>query len=222
LRKKFTKACQSCNLTKTNTTWYAGPTCNTCYSRRSETKLRKQLRSPRTAVCSVCNKSKTVKEWRAGDVCSACRGQAVRRANPEAARKKSLTQRWGNIDKRRESGRKSATKAGPRYACLKKAAKNTGLPLEITPAQHSARLSSPCSYCAGPLNPTGHGLDKLDPAGPYSEANCTPACGDCNALKLDRLSPYETWRLADLLREIRGTETAWAGIPRRGKYGPAK
>lgn len=70
-----------------------------------------------------------------------------------------------------------------RYSALRRAAKDLGIPLCVSPEEHHALLMFPCDYCAGPLNGTGSGLDRIDSSLGYAIGNVVPCCVACNRIK---------------------------------------
>jgi hypothetical protein len=60
-----------------------------------------------------------------------------------------------------------------------------------------------CHYCLGPLNQTGHALDRVDNSLPHMCSNVVVSCWWCNEKKSSDLSYSEMLLLAPALREIR-------------------
>jgi hypothetical protein len=95
--------------------------------------------------------------------------------------------------------RANASLAG-RFSRLKYKAKmggtHGGPPVEctLTFEQYAALVAEGCHYCGGELAPTGHGLDRKDPFGPYSIDNVVPCCWGCNRRKKQR--SYEQFKCA--------------------------
>lgn len=78
-----------------------------------------------------------------------------------------------------------------RYTALKRAAKDKNLGFDISREEHLILLSSSCTYCGGPLNNTGHGLDRMDSFKGYTTDNVVPCCYSCNRIKNIYLSHEE-------------------------------
>lgn len=60
-----------------------------------------------------------------------------------------------------------------------------------------------CHYCLGPLQESGHGLDRIDNQFGHSGFNVVPCCRGCNQKKMHDTSYEEMILLAPALREIR-------------------
>jgi hypothetical protein len=67
------------------------------------------------------------------------------------------------------------------------------------------------------LGTTGGGLDRIDSKKGYTKDNCVPCCGFCNNLKAWYLTPSETKKVVDLLKELRQTEDIWKLAPKGGR-----
>lgn len=52
-----------------------------------------------------------------------------------------------------------------------------------------------CTYCLGPLDANGIGLDRKDSSKGYTKKNSTPCCYDCNKVKSDVLD-FEEMKVA--------------------------
>lgn len=85
-------------------------------------------------------------------------------------------------------------------------AKRRGIPWELDNSAAKILLCSACFYCGAsgqnfynrhglttdtdyPDLLNANGIDRLDPAGPYSTANCVPACARCNYAKHTQTLP---------------------------------
>lgn len=75
-------------------------------------------------------------------------------------------------------------------------------------AEFFALRSGPCSYCGGPLSPTGCGLDRLDNARGYVLGNVVPCCNDCNRARSDEFTPAEMRIIGEAIRSVRAARAA--------------
>ena len=78
-----------------------------------------------------------------------------------------------------------------RFTSLKRAVKLSGAASDITREIHAELLKSPCAYCGGALNETGHGLDRMSPALGYVQDNVVTCCYTCNKIKNNLLTHAE-------------------------------
>lgn len=88
----------------------------------------------------------------------------------------------------------SRSSAG-RWVDLKRASRLNGGGFDITREQHEHLVTLPCEYCGGPLNPTGHCLDRKDSSVGYLIDNVVPCCYPCNKIK-NNLLTYEEMKAA--------------------------
>lgn len=82
-----------------------------------------------------------------------------------------------------------------RHCALLTAARRANVACDISQEEHQALLKQPCTYCEGPLNPTGSGLDRKDPRFGYTKDNVVPACVICNRVK-NRYLTFEEMKIA--------------------------
>jgi hypothetical protein len=86
-----------------------------------------------------------------------------------------------------------ATKIERRYSTARYQARKRGVTWRLSFATYKDLLKpGVCSCCAGPLSPTGSGLDRIDATKPYETANVVPLCGACRAVRGFALSLEET------------------------------
>lgn len=84
----------------------------------------------------------------------------------------------------REARRLRLSSPAARFYDLRSYARECGREMSVSPETHAALLSiDSCSYCGGPLNPTGHGLDRVDSSQGYGLDNVVPCCRSCNTAK---------------------------------------
>jgi hypothetical protein len=83
-------------------------------------------------------------------------------------------------------------------------AKKRKLPWTVSYERWCALILAPCHWCAGPLDATGSGLDRLDDHLGYAPDNVVPACGACNGWRhWAGLSPLAMSGCAPELRALR-------------------
>ncbi len=82
-----------------------------------------------------------------------------------------------------------------RWSSLQRAVRNSGLPSDLTSEKHWEILQHQCDYCGEPLNESGHGLDRKNSLGGYTEDNVVPCCVICNRVK-NRYLTYEEMKVA--------------------------
>ena len=131
-------------------------------------------------------------------------GAKARRAARQLARKATASFKYQQ-KRYRESVR-------GRFAQLECQAKRRGKELSLGQAQFRVLLSNPCHYCAGPLSPTGIGLDRKDNALGYHVNNVVPCCGDCNATRGIIWSYAEMLVLGKVVARLKA-ERAGHGLP---------
>ena len=91
-----------------------------------------------------------------------------------------------------------------RYKTLKHAAAKSRLPLEIDIYEYQDLIEDgTCNYCGGPLSPTGHGLDKMDPYKGYTLDNVVPCCYTCNMIKGRHFNYNQMLILIDFIKKMR-------------------
>jgi RNase P subunit RPR2 len=93
----------------------------------------------------------------------------------------------------RRNAAQYATTIERRYSTAQYQARKRGVPWCLSFATYKDLLTpNVCSCCAGPLSPTGSGLDRIDTTKPYETANVVPICGSCRAVRGFALSLEET------------------------------
>jgi hypothetical protein len=90
-----------------------------------------------------------------------------------------------------------------RYTTARSDAKKRDLPWLIPRNHFEVLITQPCHYCAGPLNPTGCGLDRMDNTRGYEPDNVVPCCKNCNVLKSNKYTPEETKVMMEALLAFR-------------------
>lgn len=126
-------------------------------------------------------------------------GAAWRRVNVEKVR--SAERRRNALDPAKEFRRRR--KLAQIFSKARASALHRNLTWELTVEELSYLRSLPCQYCAGPLPPTGSGLDRKDNAAGYTKGNVVPCCTDCNRTRGDRFSYAEMLELGVLIRTIK-------------------
>jgi RNase P subunit RPR2 len=97
-----------------------------------------------------------------------------------------------------------ATKIERRYSTAQYQARKRGVAWCLSFATYKDLIAANvCSCCAGPLSPTGSGLDRIDATKPYSEANVVPICGSCRAVRGFALSLEETKLIVERRQTIK-------------------
>lgn len=74
---------------------------------------------------------------------------------------------------------KRGTRLASKYRMTQKGADERGIEFHLPRAAYDAMLAQPCAYCGSPAT----GVDRIDSAKPYTEANCQPMCKVCNIAK---------------------------------------
>lgn len=184
----YTKECVVCKEVKTNSRWYKGPKCQSCYN-----KALTASRVPVLGTCSVCKETKLDKHWRNNSTCNACH---VRLRQPISAR-------------RDYSNKYRATPVG-RYRSFLGYAKYNQKESNISFEQYLGLVSRPCHYCGATLGNTGCQLDRLDNSLGYLINNVVPCCTPCNMFKRDYLSADEMCAVVNLLSNLRKKQSPLA------------
>lgn len=89
------------------------------------------------------------------------------------------------------------------YSELKHAAKARKIKMNITFEQYELLRRYPCAYCGGALPEAGHGLDRLDPDGPYSKDNVVACCWSCNRARGDNVDRLEVMLFGAIKRALK-------------------
>lgn len=139
---------------------------------------------------SGCSVEGCDKEHEAHTLCRKHYSELRRQSGVDAESRRGYLKKWGRTAK-------------GRWTALKRAAKNTGLGTDISMEDHVELHSRPCFYCHGPLNPTGHALDRVQPKLGYYLGNVVPCCYPCNKIKSDFLTFEEMVVVAKALRDFR-------------------
>lgn len=157
----------------------------------------RERRSVRLTTCLHCGEDKPRTEFQKDKkVCNACKLVDHQTCNicgidqplsefPENDPKQALgkSKRCRNCLKTRQRSINSIPRT--RYTAAKHIASRRGMAFDISFDDFSALIQHPCHYCGHPLNPTGSGLDRIDPTGGYTIDNVVPCCRPCNWTKSD-------------------------------------
>lgn len=93
-----------------------------------------------------------------------------------------------------------------KYGSLRRAARFRGIKFELTLEQYIAIVAdNKCTYCDGPLDEAGSGLDRINNDDGYNVTNVKPCCGEHNRIRGDDLSFDEMMLLSPLFKQIRQT-----------------
>jgi hypothetical protein len=90
-----------------------------------------------------------------------------------------------------------------RWSALKRAARVLGIGFDITKEQHLKLLKNTCHYCKGPINPTGHALDRKNNFKGYLLTNVVTCCYSCNKIKSNLLTYAEMVHIMKSLLNFR-------------------
>lgn len=115
----------------------------------------------------------------------------------------------GSRKREREYNRNQYRTPRGRHYALTLAVRRDGKGSDITFEKHIKLLLKPCHYCRGVLNPTGSGLDRLDPKKGYYMRNVVPCCRGCNRFKSNRLTEEEALFLVGSLKNRRKRKHLW-------------
>lgn len=131
----------------------------TLINARQHEKRQRRIDAGEIQQCRVCRSRKPVKDFPLdGQRCHAC---VTRNTNCK------LKNRLRNASNR---------------------ARDRGLSFDLTLEDYAILVSTPCTYCGGPLPATGSGLDRIENDKGYSSFNCVPCCDACNTARGDRWS----------------------------------
>lgn len=90
-----------------------------------------------------------------------------------------------------------------RFAAIKATAKRRGVAFCLSFDEwYSLVRDGKCSYCNGPLELSGGGVDRKDGSRGYVLENCVACCNICNTVKMDNFSYEEMVRLGELIESI--------------------
>jgi len=117
-------------------------------------------------------------------------------AQTERAKEKNRIRNKRHYDNNQEQQKKRirnlASTPSRQYTYLKRRAKISNIPFELTLQDViDIRSSGACLYCNESLSPTAPNLDRLDSYKGYTKENCVPCCLRCNTIKRDLLHPEE-------------------------------
>jgi len=90
-----------------------------------------------------------------------------------------------------------------RYAASKGSAKYQGREWDLSIEEYESITSKSCDYCGHPVKHLAGGLDRLDNSKGYTKDNVVPCCRDCNRIRGEVLTPYETKILMGVLNNLR-------------------
>lgn len=98
-----------------------------------------------------------------------------------------------------------------RLAYLKTHVKHRKLECSLTVPEYAEIIKSNCYYCGCNIfnSSYGYGLDRIDNSKGYEINNVLPCCGECNKLRMDRLSVEETIEVVKLLKKLRNKDNIW-------------
>lgn len=123
---------------------------------------------------------------------------------------KQRSTRLKDPEKKRATEYRSARLPLSRYKALLNSGKRRGLEVTLTKEQHFELLKiDSCRYCKGPLPETGSALDRKDNSKGYTPDNVVTCCASCNWTKNQLLTETEMAAVADLLKDMRGTDVLW-------------
>lgn len=149
-----------------------------------------------TKVCIKCGNEKIIKEFRINkrcldghsNVCCVCHN---------------------NSPKTIAFKRAYATTLKGRYSKAKWMAHSRGYEFTLSIEAYSAIVSQPCYYCNNRLGQNairGTGLDRLINNIGYVLGNVVSACGRCNRLKSDWMTPEETKAVVETILAMRSVK----------------
>lgn len=108
-----------------------------------------------------------------------------------------------NLEQQRQRGRDYGKTPRARFTNGRVMAKKRNLEWDITQEEHASLLQSPCYYCNGPLNKSGHGLDRKNNSIGYRIDNVVPCCNICNSSKGEHFTSEEFFVMIKALVEYR-------------------
>lgn len=172
--------CKTCNTVDQTKRWTNKTSCHNCYQK--EYILSNRL----NRYCISCNSHESKGSWYRGPKCSKC----YHNERYKLGRSKTL---------------------GQKYCHLTGAAKRKNSVCDITRDEYEEIIKKGCYYCGVNLYLyTGHSIDKIIPDLGYIKTNSLPCCGDCNTIRMNLLSVYETKKVIEFLKELRKTnDSPW-------------
>lgn len=140
-------------------------------------------------------------------MCRSCYKRQYRVKNFIRLREQEMTA-WRK-DRPRKLAQLTKFKRSPkgRYGYMKSDSKDRGLSCTLTLTEYASLISNPCFYCKEPL-PVSRctGLDRIDNSKGYDVGNVLPCCGDCNYLRMHKLTVDETQALVLALKQYRASK----------------
>ncbi len=89
------------------------------------------------------------------------------------------------------------------YVKLCKRAEIKNIEKTLTEKEYNLLVSFSCTYCGGPLDKAGAGIDRMNSKLGYHFDNCTSCCGFCNDVKNDMLTFEEALVAINAIQKCR-------------------
>lgn len=127
-----------------------------------------------------------------------------RKRNLKKVQTQQLKAYHANRDKKLATMRKHKYSPKGRLSALIYNCKLISRECSLTLQEYSDLLAKSCYYCEEPLPPSRcTGLDRIDNSKGYSIDNVLPCCGDCNILRMHKLTVDEAKLLSMTLKSYR-------------------
>ena len=137
-------------------------------------------------------------------ICRACYKRQYRLKNIIKVKTQERASFWRNREKSLAASKNYKYSPRGRFGYMIFDAKKRGLTCTLSEEQYYLLLKFNCYYCEKPMPKSmGTGLDRIDNAKGYDPDNVLTCCGDCNLLRMHKLTVEETKLLAATLRHFR-------------------
>ena len=172
-----------------------------------------------TETCKYCQVELAPSKRRVTGACSRCKHKHYRDKDPEKYKAYCAKQyaenkdyfrakhkEWNEVnpEKKQEKDRRNSRYLSGQRTHGKHRAKRRGVEWSLTDDEFANIRGKDCHYCAGELNPTGSGLDRMDSDLGYTIGNVVPCCKACNQIKGDNLTYNEMIAAMAAVMSLRG------------------
>jgi hypothetical protein len=158
-----------------------------------------------TALCVTCGKKALLTKKQ----CRSCYKKAYRLANHAKLLEQERAQHFYNRPSRLKAYEKFRYSPKARFKYMTRDAAKRGLSCTLPLEQYVSLIANNCYYCECPMpRSMGTGLDRIDNSKGYDMGNVLTCCGDCNLLRMHKLTVKETKLLSMTLKAFRENKSA--------------
>ncbi len=152
------------------------------------------------AVCTVCDKTALLTKKQ----CRSCYKKAYRITNHAKLLEQERAQHLHNRLNRLKAYEKFRYSPKARFRYMTRDASKRALSCTLTLEEYVSLITKNCYYCECQMpRSMGTGLDRIDNSKGYDTGNVLTCCGDCNLLRMHKLTVEETKLLSMTLKAFR-------------------